>query len=90
MAETYQAVLRGNHLGGRGETPEAVEAGQPVDVVVIMLKEPEAASKKETQGKRMAEALEKLAAIHALSEISDPSAWQREQRQDRSLPGRDV
>lgn len=43
-----------------------------------------------TQGERMAAALEQLAALDTLSEISDPSAWQREQRQDRSLPDRDA
>ena len=38
---------------------------------------------------RMAEALEKLAASDAFSEISDPVEWQREIRKDRPLPGRD-
>lgn len=43
-----------------------------------------------SQGKRMAAALEKLAALNTFSEISDPVEWQREQRQDRSLPDRNV
>jgi hypothetical protein len=38
----------------------------------------------------MAEALEKLAASDAFSEISDPSEWQREIRKDRPLPGREL
>ncbi|MGA9997757.1 MAG: type II toxin-antitoxin system ParD family antitoxin [Pyrinomonadaceae bacterium] len=42
------------------------------------------------QGERMAAAMEKLASINALSDISDPSALQREQRQDRPLPDRDA
>jgi hypothetical protein len=40
------------------------------------------------RGQRMAAALEQLAAIHALAEITDPAAWERENRQDRALPGR--
>jgi hypothetical protein len=37
----------------------------------------------------MAEALEKLAAANSMAEIADPVEWQREQRQDRNLPGRE-
>lgn len=38
--------------------------------------------------KRLAEALEKAAALNPYREITDPVAWQREQREDRPLPGR--
>lgn len=41
-----------------------------------------------TRGVRMAEALERLAATNAVEEIADPSEWQREQREERPLPGR--
>jgi hypothetical protein len=37
----------------------------------------------------MADALSKLADVGAFSGVDDPSEWQREIRQDRSLPGRD-
>jgi len=37
---------------------------------------------------RLAEALERAAELNPFAEISDPVAWQREQRQDRVLPGR--
>ena len=43
---------------------------------------------KEQQRKRLAEALEQLAALNPFSDIADPVSWQREQRQDRPLPGR--
>jgi hypothetical protein len=33
--------------------------------------------------------LNQLAAINACSSIPDPVSWQREQRQDRELPGRE-
>jgi hypothetical protein len=37
----------------------------------------------------MAAALQALAEAGGLSEIPDPLRWQREQRQDRALPGRE-
>ncbi len=42
----------------------------------------------ETRQKRLAEALEQAAALNFFVDITDPVAWQREQRQDRPLPGR--
>ncbi len=38
----------------------------------------------------MREALAELVAINPFAEITDPVAWQREQRLDRSLPGREL
>lgn len=38
---------------------------------------------------RLADALENAAALNPYREISDPVAWQREQREDRPLPERD-
>ncbi len=37
---------------------------------------------------RLAEALAQAAALNPYGDIADPIAWQREQRQDSSLPGR--
>lgn len=39
-------------------------------------------------GRAIVAILERMAARKALSEMTDPSAWQREIRQDRPLPGR--
>jgi len=44
---------------------------------------------KAERGRRMADALRKLAAIDAFAEIEDPAAWEREIRRDRPLPGRE-
>jgi hypothetical protein len=90
MLQTYKAILRGNRLEWSDEVPEPAQSEQPVEVQVTILQETAASTKQEAQGKRMAEALEKLAAMNALSDITDPSAWQREQRLDRPLPGREV
>ena len=44
--------------------------------------------KTKSNGKKMAEALKKIAQNNALDEI-DAQKWQQEIRQDRSLPNRD-
>jgi len=44
----------------------------------------------EPNGVAIVKILKKMAARKALSEIKDPSAWQREIRQDRPLPGREA
>ena len=46
------------------------------------------ASPRQEQRKRLAEALDQAAALNPFGDISDPGEWQREQRQDRPLPGR--
>ena len=43
----------------------------------------------EFRRQRTVEILEKIAASNVCANISDPVEWQRELRQDRSLPGRD-
>lgn len=83
--ETYRAILRRNRLEWTDQGPVDVNPEQPVEVTIL-----DAPDQTGTRRKRMAEALEKLAATDAFSEISDPVEWQREIRKDRPLPGRDV
>ncbi|MDX6446073.1 MAG: hypothetical protein QOH71_3147 [Blastocatellia bacterium] len=83
MPETYRAILRGDRLEWTDPGPVDLNPEQPVEVII--LDEPDQMA---NRGKLMAEALEKLAATDAFSEISDPSEWQREIRKDRPLPGR--
>ena len=85
VRDTYRAILRGDRLEWTDPGPVDLNAEQPVEVTI--LDEPDQTANRR---KRMAEALEKLAASDAFSEISDPSEWQREIRKDRPLPGRDV
>ena len=82
MLPTYKATLKGNRLEWIGEQPRRKEA-VPVHVTVL-----EEQTSHRAQGDQMAEALNQLAEAGGLSTISDPEAWQREQRQDRALPGR--
>lgn len=42
-----------------------------------------------SQGERMASILQRMAERQALSSITDPVAWQREIREDRSVLGRE-
>lgn len=91
MLNTYKAILKGDRLEWSGEAPELIPEDRPVAVHVTILDEegvlvPERLS----QGQRMAAALEQLAATPALADIADPVAWERETRQDRSLPDRDL
>jgi hypothetical protein len=85
MGNSYRAILKGNELEWTGPGPVDLDPEQPVEVTILDTPDQNA-----DRGKRMVEALEKLAASDAFSEISDASEWQREIRRDRPLPGRDV
>jgi hypothetical protein len=86
MVRTYKALLRGNSLEWIGEAPERSE-DYPITVEVTVLEESHPAEAR-SRGDEMAAILEKLAESDAVSDITDPVAWQRALRQDRPLPGR--
>ena len=46
-------------------------------------------SQRDAQQAELVAAFEELARVNPYRHIADPVAWQREQRQDRALPGRD-
>ena len=91
MLQTFEAKLTGNQLEWIDEIPELIDkTNQPISVYVTFreakpIEESDALRKKQ----RIAEALEKLAAMDAVADITDPVAWQREVRQDRPLPFRE-
>ncbi|HEY52463.1 MAG TPA: hypothetical protein G4N94_03310 [Caldilineae bacterium] len=89
MLATYKAVLKNNRLEWSGGAPILPSPREAVSVHVTILNDQIVAPKEIAQGKRMAAALEKLAAVQSLTEIADPVAWQREIRRDRALPDRD-
>ena len=89
MLQTYRAVLRGNWLEWIGAAPEQVKAENEITVEVTILGDAWAESVERERGLKMAEALEALAEVNALADITDPVAWQREIREDRPLPGRE-
>lgn len=84
MSESYRAILKGDRLEWADNEPRDLNPEQPVEVTILA-----ALDDRATRGRRMAKALEQLAADNALSHIQDPVEWQREIRKDRPLPGRE-
>lgn len=82
MLKTFRAWLSGSRLEWIDDVPDMGE--QPFQVQVTLL-EHKPVLEPQTRGQRMAEILEKLAATQGLGTV-DPSVWQQEIRQDRSLP----
>ena len=86
MQETYEAILRGDHLEWSGENrPDLGSHEQPVAVRVTILGEATPVG----DGRLMAEALERLSSMQALPSLTDPAAWEREVRRERPLPDRE-
>jgi GTP cyclohydrolase II len=90
MFETYQAILRANHVEWSGSAPPHLAADTPVRVHITLLEEEVTHAARPTSGERMAAALEQLAKTHSLTGIEDPAAWERSAREDRPLPDRDA
>lgn len=86
MLEAYKAELHRDRSVWQGETPKATP--KAVSVIVTILDEKLAQPKND--GKKMAEALAKIASVGgAVAAIEDVSEWQREQRQDRKISERE-
>ena len=84
MLTTYEAILRGNIIEWRDDAPRSLPPGRAMHVHVTVLDEPVA---EPSQGERMAAMLEAIAASKSLEGV-DAALWEREQRAERSLPGR--
>jgi hypothetical protein len=84
MLPTYPAVLSGDRIVWSGDSPPGLSAAG-VPVHVTLLAPPSSPAERR---KRMAAALEEIAARGGLPVVADPLAWEREQRADRDLPGR--
>ena len=85
MLESYEATVQGTHIEWGETRPLEVETNQPIQVTITVHN----AEQPYTHGPAMAASLNRLAAMNAFSYIDDPVAWQREQREDRPLPGRE-
>jgi hypothetical protein len=82
MLNTYHGILRGDHIQWDQDAPCDLPKDTPVSVYVTILNRGEKAADV-SEPRKILEALERLAGITALRSISDPAAWQREQRADR-------
>jgi len=88
MLEKYRATIHGNIIEWDGEAPKDLnkkDALIKVDVTVVSPKP----KLKKPNGRKMVEALEKIAAMGGVKSIPDPDKWLREIRKDRPLPGRE-
>ncbi len=88
MLRTYQAVLRGEVLEWIADKPRNLMPEQAVPVYVTILEERKSVLMVE-RGMRMAAALEQLAEMHGAIASLDPIQWEREVRQERTLPSRE-
>lgn len=87
MLETYRGTLHGDKIVWEADAPEISEKKNSVAVYVTIINEVSAANS--SNGKKMAKVLEKLAANGGISSIENAGQWQREQRQERDLVGRE-
>ena len=88
MRATYRAILHGNRLEWRDEKPEKLpDRGVEVSVTILGLGESPVAARE--RGAAMAAPLERLAAAGGPKGFGDAAAWEREARQERSLPDGD-
>ena len=85
MLKTYEATVQGDHIEWGQSRPPQVESNQKIKVSVTVIEEEQKAS----QGEAIAAILERLAATDLYKLYGDPLEWQREQREDRPLPGRE-
>ena len=88
MTKTYPAVLRGGQIEWTGEVPPAGWGLTPIPVRVVVDDAPPPLSDEERVRRRMA-ALDRLRELGTYEKFGDPIEWQRNERKDRPLPGRD-
>lgn len=86
MLKTFNAILKNDSIQWLDETPP-IELDNSIKVHVTLLEEI-TIHQSQSNGQKMAEALRKIASNNNLSQIN-PQEWQKEIRQDRSLPHRD-
>ncbi len=86
MSVTYRARLRDNIIEWVDDQPPQPAPGETSEVEVTIL---DHSRTQGDQGKRMAAALSKLASLNSQALPVDAAAWEREQRQDPTLPHRD-
>jgi len=86
MLKTFNAILKNNSIQWLDDTPP-LELDTSVKVNVTLLEEI-TIHKSKSNGQKMAEALSKISKNNNFANV-EPQKWQRENRQDRSIPYRD-
>ena len=86
MLETHKATLHGDQIEWQGEMPKISPRSVSVFITILDEETP----RRKTNGRKMANALRKIASFNGgTAIIENPSEWQREQRQDRQLAERE-
>lgn len=85
MLETYEATVQGDHIEWGQSRPPQVEANRKIKVSVTVLEK----AQPTPPGESLFAILNRLAATDVYKLFGDPLEWQREQREDRPLLGRD-
>lgn len=86
MKQVFKAILNGDRVEWLDGAPES---DGPIQVY-ISVTEVKRDDDTEPGQKSIVELFQALADSGAFADIEDPVAWQREQRKDRPLPGRDL
>ncbi len=86
MRRAYKAVLRGDRVEWLDAAPETEG---PLTVSIVVGQE-DMTNSENKEGQSIVELFQALADMGTFADIEDPVAWQREQRKDRPLPGRDI
>ncbi len=74
MLRSYQTVLRGDRVDWVGTAPEPAERDSGVPVFVTLLEHSPSENAATERGRRMAAALERLAALQAEPTVPNPAA----------------
>ena len=88
MMTTYHGILKGDRIEWDQDRPVNLRADHPVQVFVTIIQQAEEETIDEPSGEKLFAILEEIAAAGGIQSIPDPLAWEREQREDRELPGR--
>jgi hypothetical protein len=89
MHAAYRAILRGNRLEWRDEEPQDLAPDRDIEVSVTILETADSPGTTAARGAAMAAALERLAATGGPRSFGDAADWERDTREERSLPGRE-
>jgi hypothetical protein len=85
MLQSYEAIYEHGRLHWLDETPGLEHAR----VIVTVLEPTKRDETGEPNGRELARLLERMAAAGAADAFGDPLEWQRNERMDRVLPGRE-
>ena len=88
MLSVLRAVIQGDHIEWQDDPGKLLPEGQAKRALITILDSPEDYSTEQVRKRRIL-ALRKLTALNPFRDVQDPVEWQRANRVDRDLPGRE-